>query len=137
MKQRHVGRGVRDAERRALGKGDGIGQVMQMDRFAEGLLGVSAGDGAGEVDTVADFPAGDACTERGDGACAVHSRRIGQRRKLRVFAGANVGLDWVDAGCGNADEDLAGGGSEIGDVGHLEDFRLAELLDTDGFHERK
>jgi len=50
------------------------------------------------------------------------------------LAGADVGVNGVDAGSVDADEELAGSGMKVGDGFELHDVGRAELVDADGFH---
>ncbi|BDZ43794.1 hypothetical protein GCM10025865_30930 [Paraoerskovia sediminicola] len=67
-----------------------------------------------------------------DGAAAVRPHDVGERHRVR--AGAAVGVDEVHPGCGDADQDLAGTGDRVGEVGELEDVGAARLAGLDRTH---
>ena len=80
---------------------------------AEEALGVGAGEGAEDVDALADFEIGDAGADGFDEAGGVGAGGEGEGFGA-VFAGADVGVDGVDADRFGADDDLVGGGNGVG-----------------------
>ncbi len=89
---------------------------MHLRCIAECLLGVGSADGAGDVDAIADADVCDALADGGDDASAVVAGCPGKRRFDRVVARADVGLDGVDAGGFEGDDDLARGRLRVVDL---------------------
>ena len=70
-----------------------------------------------------------------DDAGRVEPRGVGQGGRSRVPAGAYVGIDRIDAGRAQAQQDFPRPGTRVGDLRDLQDLGPAELRDSDRFHE--
>jgi len=128
-----VGDAGGDADGGALLEGGVVGEWVDGGEIAEGFFGVGAGEGCVGVDAVADFEFGDGFTNGVDSAGGVFSGSIGEWHGA-VLAGADVGIDGVDADGVDADDDLATRGFGVGDFFEFQDFGAAELADSNGFH---
>jgi hypothetical protein len=65
---------------------------------------------------------------------SVGAGSVRQLREARVCAGADVSFHRIDTGGVEADQDLSGGGREIGDLLRFENGGIAEAGDADRFH---
>ena len=109
-----VGGAVGDADGGALFEGEARGEWVDLGGGAEDALGVGAGEGAEGVDAIADFEVGGAGADGFDDAGGVGAGGEGELF-WAVFAGADVGVDGVDADRLGTDDDLVGGGGGIGE----------------------
>ena len=138
LKQRVVRRRIRNVHCGALSKRDRLGQREDVVEIAEDFLRVCApGDVGGLLhpDPLAGFEARDLRSSRFDHSRGIHAGRVRQRRLERVRAAADVSLDRVHAGGANAHNDLARAGLGIRNILELQNVRLAELMNADGFHD--
>ena len=120
-----VGGGVGNIDSGALSEGKGAGKGMDLGWFAEGEFGIGAGKAPAEVNALAGGF---------DDAGSIHAGGVGEVWRRGVLAGADVGVNGVDAGSVDADEELPGCGMKVGDGFELHDVGRAELVDADGFH---
>jgi SAM-dependent methyltransferase len=96
-------------------------------------LGVGAA-AADDVDTVARLHPRYAVSDRDDLAGAVAAGREGQLRLAGVVAAAHVGLDRIDAGGADADENLTRARLRVRHLLDLHHLGLTELAHQDGPH---
>ena len=98
---------------RGLLCGDAIGDGDETRSGGDGELGVGAGDGAPRY-SVAGLDRRDVSAERDNGACGLLAESVGEMGGVAAFA--EVGVDEVDAGGFDADEDFAGTGRGSGKI---------------------
>lgn len=103
------GGGVGDAEGGAGFEGSVFGKGEELGRFAKGVFCVGSGDTSCEVDTITDLAMGGWGTDGGDGTGTVVSGCVWQGWERGVGTASDVGIDGVDAGVTDLDEDLVGG----------------------------
>ena len=108
---------------------------MNSLNIAQRLFGVGAADGAGGVDAIAGLEAGDGGPDGFDDAGGVEAGGEGEFPRA-VAAGADVGVDGVDADGFDGDDELTCRGLGVGEVLELHHFGRAEDVDADGFHDR-
>src|SRR5439155_3041534 len=98
------------------------------------FLAIGAGAGARDVNALADFSAREVGSDNGDDAGGVEAGREGKLPRA-VLAGANVGVERVDADGTEVNQDLAGAGFGVGELFQFHHLGVAELVDADGFHD--
>src|SRR5439155_4007061 len=67
-------------------------------------------------------------------AGAIRARRVRKRRRARVRAASNVGVDGIDARRANTYDDLIGSRRWIGNILQTHHLGSAELVYADRFH---
>ena len=111
--------------------GDAVGDQQRLRLPDAHQLGVGAGCRR-PGDPVTDGDLADVGADRDDRPGALRAHDV--RERHRVDAGPAVGVDEVDPGGGDADEDLVGGGLGVGELGELEDVGTAGGGGSDGAH---
>ena len=130
IEERDLSREIGHSQTRALFEGERLGEGKHVFRFARDELRVRAARWPVEHDAVANSEVRNARSDLLD-----HSGRVvprSERKRLRpVRAGADVGIDRIDADRVHADEDLARRGHRISHGLVLKNGRVAEGVHAD------
>ena len=137
--QRAIRGAVGHTKRRSLRERHALGQAVQLRWTAARALGVGSGAGDGvadaaDVHAIAGLDSRHVRADRFDLAGAVLAGRVRQHRLARVEAGAEVGVDWVDAGGAHTHHDLAGSRRRIGNIFQFHNGGTAELVYSNRLH---
>ena len=106
---------------------------MNALRIRQGALGVRTGNCPRGVDPLAGAKSLDSFSDHLDDPPGIRSGRVGERL-LAVVSGANVGVDRIDPGRLDPNQDLPRTGAEVGYVFQAEDLRPSELMNANRFH---
>ena len=106
---------------------------MNIRRLAHGHVGVGAGHAAAGIDPGPDAHVPRQRAHPGHFAGGVRSRSERQG-KVWVSSGADISLDWIHADGPHMDKDLVRTRFGIGNIFQQQDFRAAELVNANGFH---
>ena len=105
-----------------------------MIRPAKCVFRVGSGETAGKVDAVPRLPVGDGMADCGHYAGSVVSGRVGERRECGIGSAADVGIDRIDSGSMDFDENFSWAGSWSGEFFEDEIGCGAKGVKAEGFH---